>query len=890
MTTKITILDSLKMFVSRIRGFVTRRRLDEDFQRELDSHLSLLTEENIRRGMRPEEARRAAHVHLGSVTQLRETHRELHGLPWLEALAQDVRYAVRMLWKSPGFTAVAVLVLALGICASVAIFAFVDAALLKPLPYPDPSRLVHVTESVALFPRANLSYPDYLDWKRLNKVFDSLDVFTGSGYLLKTSAGTQPVGAARVSAGFFRTLGVAPVLGRDFHASEDSPNAPQTVILSYGAWQKWFGGTKDVIGQSVSLSGVPYIIVGVLPREFQFAPRGDAQLWTTYRTSDNSCALRRSCHNLDGIARLKDGVSVPTALADMKSIARQLEKQYADSNRGQGASVLPLSEVIVGNVRPIFLMLFGGAGLLLLIACVNVTSLLLTRSESRRREIAVRRALGASAARLIRQFATEGLLLAALAGLLGLVSAEWVMRLLGRLIPADLMAYVPFLEGLGLNFRVILFAGAIALGAALLFTLTPTWRLRSSHLQEGLAEGGRTSSGTLWRSFGFNLVVVELVVAMVLLVGAGLLGKSLYRLLHVDLGFEPDHLATLDVALPHVGYEKDDEVVRLGREIVKRVSALPGAKSAAIAMQLPVSYNGNTDWIRFVGRPYSGEHNEVNQRDVSSRYFTTLQARLLSGRYFTDAEDQSKPNVVIINQALARRYFPGENPIGQKIGDTDLSPKSLKEIIGVVEDIREGSLDSDNWPTEYLPSNQSPDTYFSVVVRTAQAPQSVLSTLDSVVHQIDPGLGTIGEATMEQRIHGSSTAYLHRSSAWLVGGFAALALLLSVVGLYGVIAYSVSQRTREIGVRMALGAQRASVYRLILREAGWLAGLGIAVGLLCSVAAAALMRNLLFGTAAVDVPTLIGVAMVLGVSALVASYIPARRATRIDPMVALRYE
>src|SRR5215472_10591002 len=422
MTTKITVRDWLRASASRIRGFVTRRRVDEDFRHELDSHVALLTDQNIRRGMPPADARRAARVRLGGVTQLRETNRELHGLPWIETLAQDVRYALRMLWNNPGFTAVAVLVLALGICASVAIFAFVDAALLKPLPYPNPNRLVEVTESVALFPRANLSYPDYLDWKRLNKVFDSLDVFTGTGYLLKTPSGTQPLGGARISAGFFGTLGVAPVLGRDFHTGEDLPGAPRSVMLTYGAWQKWFGGAKDVIGQSVSLSGFPHTIIGVLPRSFQLAPTGNAQLWTTYRTSDSSCALKRSCHNLDGIARLKDGVSVQTALADAKSIAQQLEKQYPDSNRGQGASVLPLAEVIVGNVRPIFVTLFGGAGLLLLIACVNVASLLLTRSESRRREIAVRRALGASARRFIRQFATEGMTLVVLGGLVGLIS------------------------------------------------------------------------------------------------------------------------------------------------------------------------------------------------------------------------------------------------------------------------------------------------------------------------------------------------------------------------------------------------------------------------------------------------------------------------------------
>jgi len=880
----------LRVLASRIRALIRRRSDDREFARELDAHLALLTEENIRRGMTPQEAHRAARVRLGGVTQLRETNRELHGLPWLETLAQDAGYAARMLHKNPGFTAAAVLVLALGVCASAGIFAFVDAALIRPLPYPNPRRLVAVTESVALFPRANLSYPDYLDWKRLNTVFTSLDVFTGRGYLLRTPGGTQSVPGAGVSAGFFHTLGVAPVLGRDFYPGEDSPGAAHSAIISYAAWQKWFGGRKDAIGETVSLSGIPHTIVGVLPRDFEFAPMGPAELWTTYRKSDGGCAPNRSCHNLDGIARLKDGVSVQAALAEMKSIAQALEKQYPDSNRGQGASVLPLSEVIVGQVTPIILLLFSGAGLLLLIACVNVTSLLLVRSEGRRREIAVRRTLGASGPRLVRQFATEGLMLAGLGGALGLISAGWLMRLLRGLIPAGIIGYVPFLRDLSLNVHVAAFACVVSLAGAALFTLTPSLRLSGSCLREGLTEGGRSSTGILWRRFGSNLVVAELAIAVVLLAGGGLLSKSLYRLLHVGLGFEADHLATVDVALPQVGYEKDEQKVALGREIVRRVSALPGVKSAAITGQLPVTFNGNTDWIRFVGRPYSGEHNEVNERDVGAGYFTTLQARLERGRYFRDSDDQSKPNVAIINQALARKYFPGQDPIGQKIGDTQLTPKSIKEIVGVVDDVHEAALDSDTWPTEYLPINQSTDSYFSVVARTSQAPDSMLPELDAAIHQIDPGLGTVGEASMELRIHDSSSAYLHRSSAFLVGGFALVALLLGVIGLYGVIAYSVSQRTREIGVRMALGAERGAVYRLVLGQAVRPAAIGIVIGLMCSVGAASLIRNLLFGTTATDPLTLAGVATTLAVAALAASYIPARRATRVDPMVALRYE
>jgi predicted permease len=879
----------LRDLMYRLRALLKRKAVDAEMDDELRAHLERQTEKYIRSGLPPEEAARRARLDFGGLDKAQEECRDARGVRFIETTLQDIRYALRMLGKSPGFASTAILVLALGICASVAIFAFVDAALIRPLPYRDPSKLVGVTESVALFPRANLSYPDYLDWKRLNTVFSSLDAWTGDGYLLRTPEGTQPIMGARVSDGFFGTLGITPILGRDFYAGEDLPSAPHTVILSTTAWQKWFGGKKDVIGQAVTLSGVSYTIVGVLPREFQFAPTGHAEFWTTLHASDY-CGVRRGCHNLYGVGRLKDGASVQAALANMTSIAAQLEKQYPDSNRGQGASVLPLSEWIVGDIRAILLVLLGAAGLLLLIASVNVTSLLVARSENRKREIAVRGALGASAARLVRQFAVEGLVLVAAASVLGLISAEWAMRLLMRLIPADMIDGMPYLEGLGLNIHSVLLAGALSALAAALFSLTPAFRLSLSDLRSGLAEGGRGAAGTMWRRLGSNLVVVELAVAVVLLVSSGLLGKSLYRLLHVELGFQAQHLATLFVVAPGTTFSKDEQVVVLARQIVNRISGLPGVKSVGITSRLPLSGNGNTDWIRFVGRPYHGEHNEVNEREVSSGYFTTLQAKLVRGRFFTDAEDTTKPRVVLINYTLAKQYFPGEDPIGKVIGDTDLSPKSLRQIIGIVDDIKEGSLDSEILPAEYEPFNQNPETFFALVVRTSQAEQSVLSTLDTAIHQMDPSLGTGGESTISLRIHDSETAYFHRSAAWLGGGFAVLALLLGIVGLYGVIAYSVSQRTREIGIRMALGAECKSVYQLILKEAGRLTAFGIALGLVFSMGAAWLMRALLFGTEPWDAPTLAGVTALLSCSALLASYIPARRATRVDPMTALRCE
>lgn len=879
----------LRAWMFRLAGLFPNHRRERQLAEEIESHLKMHIDDNLRAGMSPEESRRHAILKLGGVEPTKEAYRARSTLPFIEHLLQDVRFAIRQLRKNPGFTCVAVLMLALGMCASVSIFAFVDAALIKPLPYPNPARLVDVTESAAMFPRANLSYLDYLDWKRLNTVFSSLDVHTGTGFLLSTPGGMEPVPAVRVSDGFFRTLGVTPELGRDFRAGEDLPGAPHTVILSYACWQKRFGGKKEALGRTVRLSGVSYIIVGVLPRSFQFPLRGRAEFWTTLDTT-GSCEQRRSCHDLYGIARLKDGVSVQAALAGMTAVAKQLEKQYPDSNRGQGASVLPLAEVTVGHIRSILLVLLGGAGLLLLIACVNVTSLLLVRSESRRREIAVRNALGASTSRLMSQFVTEGLVLVAAGGALGLLSANWTMQLLTKLIPADMTASMPFLLGLGLNARVLAFAGVISLLAAVLFSLTPTVHLARSEVRDGLAEGSRGSAGNTWRRLGSKLVTVELAITVVLLVGAGLLGKSLHLLLHVDLGFRPDHLATVTVAGPETPYREPAQAVALGRQIVSRIETMPGVKSAAITSLLPVSYNGNTDWIRFVGRPYNGEHNEVNQRDVSSAYFTTLGARLLRGRYFSDAEDASKPRVVVINQTLARQYFPGEDPIGKQFGDTALSPKSIKQIIGVVDDIKEGSLDSKIWPAVYYPFNQSPDAYFSVVVRTSQTPQSLLPTLNTAIHQIHPDVGIFDEATMDELIHNSQTAYLHRSSAWLVGGFAAVALFLSVIGLYGVVAYSVSRRTREIGVRMALGAERRAVYQLILEESGRLAAVGIVIGLVCAIVAGAFLKALLFGVRSWDIPTLAAVAAVLGISAILASFIPARRAASISPMEALRSE
>jgi macrolide transport system ATP-binding/permease protein len=866
-----------------------RQTREAELARELRDHLELEAEEQQDAGLSPREAAYAAHRALGNTLKIEEDVRAAWGFQWLETLAQDIRYGFRMLGKNPGFTSAAILVLALGLCASVSIFAFVDAALIKPLPYQDPNRLVGVFEINSMFLRSNLSYLDYLDWKKLSHVFSSFDVYQATGVLVTTSAGAQRASGARVTDGFFRTLGVMPVLGRDFYAGEDLPSASRSVLLSYSAWQQRYGGRSDVLGQVVTLDGDSNVIIGVLPRDFQFAPAGRPEFWTAFHAS-GGCDLKRRCHSIFGVARLKGGVSLRAAVQDVKAIAQQLERQYPDSNRNQGANLVPLRQVVAGEIRPVLMVLLDGAGLLLLIAGVNVAGLLLVRSEHRRREIAVRKALGASLPRLTRQFVTEALLLTLAAAALGLACAYWVVQVLPRLVPENMMAQMPFLDGLGLNGRVLAVAGVIALATALFLSLPPSTRIWAQNLQSGLLDSGRGSAGTVWRRVGSKLVMIELATAIVLTTGAGLLGRSLYRLLTVDLGIDPNHLATIEVVAPPSTYGTDARAIALERQLVSRIEVLPGVKSAAVVVNgVPVSSNGNTTWFRVLGRPWHGEHYDAPQRYISPRYFTTLRARLLRGRYFTQSDDASKPRVAIANRALAARYFADEDPVGKQIAILTNPPLPV-QIVGVVDDIREGPLDAPVPPVLYFPFEQSPDTDFTLVVRTSQAERALLPVLAATIRESDPSLVPVNGRTMNDRISDSESAYLHRSLVWVAGGFAVLSLLLSAVGLYGVVAYSVSRRSREIGIRIALGAQRQSIFQLILGEVGWLIGFGMMIGIGCSLGATTLMRGLLFGVSSWDVPSLAAGTGVLGISALLASLVPARRASKVDPMVALRYE
>ena len=884
------MMNIIARFMRRVRIFFGRERFVRELDEEMAFHREQTEKELMAEGMTPKDAHYAAMRQFGNATKLKEQSHDVVAFQ-LETVGQDLRFAMRQGAKNPGLALTAVLILAMGMGVSVAIFGFVDAALLQPLPYANPNRLVSVNESNIESEQWPLSYPDYLDWKRMNRSLSSLEVYCQAGYLLRTHGVVEPVQAARVSGGFFRTLGVRPMLGRDFYPDEDRPGGPNVLLLSYGAWLHHFGARQDIASETVDLDNATYTVIGVLPRSFSFGPSSNAEFWVPIN-SFSPHEKMRNFYSFSGIGRLRDGVAVKTAGAEMAGIAKQLQQQYAITRPPNlsAASVVSLSEVIVGDVRPILLALMGGAGLLLLIACVNVASLVLVRSESRRREIAVRTSLGASRGRLVRQFATEGLLLAGVGSAASVMVASWLMKLLARIVPKDMEANMPFLGGAGLNAHTIAFTVTIAFMAAVLLAAAPVLRLTFQRVRDGLSDGDRGSASQLWQRLGAKMVMLELAVAVVLLAGAGLLGQSFYRLLHVRLGFDPSHLATVRVMAPDTAYKDDEQIVGLQREIVRRVSSLPGVESAGLTSMLPAQCTCATDDIQVEGRPFQSQHNEVVERHVSPEYLSALKAKLLRGRLFSDADDTGRPGVAVISETLARKFFPGENPLGHRITNEEGGKPSAWEIVGVAEDVREGPLDAETWPAEYFPIEQTGDHDFRLAVRTRQEADALLPELVRTLHQIDPNLGISDEMTMKEQIESTQTALLHEFSAWLVGGFAAMALILGVFGVYGVIAYSVSQRTREIGIRMALGAERSSVYRLVMQEAERLTGAGLAIGLVCSVGASLLTRSLLFGVEAWDPTTLVCVVVLLGLASLAASFLPARRAASVNPMDALRSE
>ena len=811
----------------------------------------------------------------------------------METLRQDVRYGWRMLRKSPGFAVVVILMLALGIGANTAVFTILSATLLRTLPFEKPDELVQVwqTRTSGSFQQMEASYPNYLDMRDHSQVFSRLGGYSNTTATLSGKDGAEQIGIAVASSGFFEALGVQPILGRTFSPAEDGAQEQTAVILSYGGWQRRFGGDPHVTGKSLTMDGSLCTIVGVLPENFQFGPSRSADIWRSLHLSGGLLA-RRNLYWFHPVGRLKPGINLQQAQAGTQTLARQLESQYPDSNRGVGIRLVSLRDQLIGSIRPALLMLMASVGFVLLITCANVAGLLLARSVPRQREIATRVALGAARSRIVRQLLTEGVLLALIGGAAGVLAAWWAVPAILSAIPKDQVASLPALLGLGVDRTVLLFSLGLSVITGVLFGMAPALQMFNSNLSGSLQESGRSSVASPHSRLRNILVVGEISLAIVLLVGAGLMLNSLRHVLNVDPGFKTDHLLTLSLALPDKSYPDDPRALAFMRQLLQNTNRLPGVKEAAAVSVVPLSGSGNTSRFDLEGHPKSsgGEEYEANSRTVSANYFRVMGIPLRAGRFFTELDNGKSPHVVMVNQALADMAFPHQNPIGKRINFTYTNTPNLWEIVGVVGNESVTALDVQTTPVVYDNFEQDASGYFAMMVRTERDPVALADGVRRAVREIDPGVPVYAVASMQRVIADSPTMFLRAYPAYLVGALAGIALLLAALGIYGLLAYSVAQRTRELGLRMALGAQPWQLLRMVMRNGLRLTVIGTGLGVLGALAAARLISSLLFGVTPTDFLTFLEVCGLLLLAVLPATYIPARRATKIDPMVALRYE
>ena len=809
----------------------------------------------------------------------------------METLWQDVRYGARMLVKRPGFTVTAVLVLALGIGANTAIFSAVHAILLRPLPYRDADRIVvpASTKPAENIERASVSYPDFLDWRNEREVFEHVAVYRPAQYDLTGAGEPERISAAIVSEDYFAVMGAPPVLGRTFQP-EDYQEIPRASVLSYGLWQRHFGANPQAVGQEIEVNGVSRTIVGVMPPDSQWPD--DAELWLPLSFSASSpaeWAMRRDNMVWYAVARLRAGATLEQARAVLGTIARRIEQEDPASRRGWGATAYTLREWIVGStLRQTLLVLLGAVGFVLLIACVNIANLLLARGAAREREIAIRTALGAGRFRLIRQFLVESLLLGLLGGGFGLLLAFWGIDLLVALAPDD----IPRLQETAINAPVLAFVVTISLLTATAFGIIPALHATRVDLNESLKEGGRGSTGgAKGKRARHALVISEVALSMVLLVGAGLLIRSFTLLQQVDPGLNVDGLITFNISLPRARYPESAQVTNFYDRALERIRALPGVESAAATSALPLGGGGFYLGRVFLGEthpePPAGPDYPAQWNTISNDYFRVLGTPLLRGRAFDERDTSASIPVTIINETMARRMFPNQDPIGQRIRSWR-DENILREIVGVVSDVRYFGRDDELRPLVYVPLTQDTNRALMLAVRTTGEPPQLIGSLREAIWSLDGNLAVADAQTMRQILDESVAR--PRFNMMLLGIFAAVAMILAAIGLYGILAYAVAQRTHEIGIRIALGAGRRDVLRLVVGQGLKLALAGLGIGLVAAFALTRVMSSLLYGISATDPLTFIGVALLLAAVALLASYIPARRATKVDPMIALRYE
>jgi predicted permease len=892
------------------RGDEMQPREDEsgkqrELEEELHSHLQMSQQDRQDRGESPQQAAEAARREFGNVALVEHVTRDQWRGRWLDELAQDVRFAVRTLRKSPGFTAIAILTLALGIGANTSLFSVVNGVLLNPLPYPHPEQLVMLHESKPNFKNGSISYPNFLDWQKDNQSFSGMAVSRNYAFTLSNAGEPEQLRGRLISSDFFNVLGVKPVIGRTLLPGEDKIGGAPVAIISAGLWKRKFAASPEAIGKSITLDGKSYTIVGVTPAEFDIFLRstvipevyvGIGQ-WTNPLLTNRGAGL-----GIHGVARLKPGVTLAQAIADMDRVSRDLSAAYPDTDNGIGADVVAMRTDLFGDVQPVLFVLLGAVAFVLLIACVNVANLLLARSTGRSRELAIRAALGASKGRLVRQLLTESLLLALAGGGIGIVLAQWATRAGLSIVPVQL----PRSAEVHVDTHVLLFALGISLVAGILFGLAPALKTSHPHLQDTLKESGRGSSGKRNRAQSV-FVALEMAMALVLLVGAGLMLRSLYALWNVDPGFRSENVLTFGLTPPTSMLKASPDAIReYVRQLDEGFAASPHVKFAAQSWgALPLSSEDDQlFWLE-------GDPTPTNDADkkwtldyiVGPDYLNLMRIPLLRGRFFNHQDDAHSTRVAVVDEVFAKKYFGDQNPIGRRLmmNSLDIKPGTVVEIVGVVAHVNQWGLDSDDTQQLraqlYLDTTQVPDVYMAnvpagggtfFIVRTDVPPMQALDSLRETAKQINPEHVVYSADTMDNIV--ASTLAPRRFSMTILAVFAGLALLLSSIGIYGVVSYLVGQRTHEIGLRMALGARRGDVLRLVLGNGMKMALAGVGVGLIAALALTRVMSAMLFGVSATDPITFAGVASVLLLVAAAACYIPARRAMQVDPMVALRHE